>query len=52
MHVFLKLIRDAYKLDILNVVTEYYHRKGGEKNGSIVLELLIPPEFLKVFTEI
>jgi len=36
---FTKLIRDADKLDILNVVTEYYHRKGGEKNGSIVLEL-------------
>lgn len=36
---FCKLIRDADKLDILNVVTEYYHRKGGEKNGSIVLEL-------------
>ena len=36
---FCKLIRDADKLDILNVVTEYYHRKAGEKNGSIVLEL-------------
>ena len=36
---FCKLIRDADKLDILNVVTEYYHRKGGESNGSIVLEL-------------
>ena len=36
---FCKLIRDADKLDILNVVTEYYYRKDGEKNGSIVLEL-------------
>jgi hypothetical protein len=36
---FCKLIRDADKLDILNVVTEYYHRKGGAKNSSIVLEL-------------
>jgi putative nucleotidyltransferase with HDIG domain len=36
---FSKLIRDADKLDILNLVTEYYHKKGGGKNGAIVLEL-------------
>lgn len=36
---FCKLIRDADKLDILNVVTEYYNRNGKEKNNSIVLEL-------------
>lgn len=36
---FSRLIRDADKLDILKVVTEYYHRKEGEKNGNIVLNL-------------
>jgi putative nucleotidyltransferase with HDIG domain len=40
---FSRLIRDADKLDILNVVTEYYHRKGGEQNGAIVLELSDTP---------
>jgi hypothetical protein len=34
-----ELIRDADKLDILNVVTEYYHGKGGGENGAIVLNL-------------
>jgi putative nucleotidyltransferase with HDIG domain len=36
---FTKLIRDTDKLDILNVVTEYYHKKGSEKNETIVLNL-------------
>jgi hypothetical protein len=36
---FSRLIRDADKLDILNVVTEYYHKNGGGKNGAIVLDL-------------
>jgi hypothetical protein len=33
------LIRDADKLDILNVVTEYYHGNGGGENGALVLNL-------------
>ena len=36
---FSKLLRDADKLDIWNVVTEYYNGKGGGKNGAIVLDL-------------
>jgi hypothetical protein len=36
---FTKLIRDADKLDIFNVVTGYYHKNGTEKNGDIVLNL-------------
>jgi putative nucleotidyltransferase with HDIG domain len=36
---FAKLIRDADKLDILNVVTGYYHGKERGKNGAIVLDL-------------
>ncbi|MBN2812996.1 MAG: HD domain-containing protein [Bacteroidales bacterium] len=34
-----RLIRDADKLDIWKVVTDYYHRKHKRKNGAIELEL-------------
>lgn len=34
-----KLIRDADKLDIWKVVTEYYHRKNGGRNITLELEL-------------
>lgn len=34
-----KLIRDADKLDILKVVTDYYSRFNGQKNVALVLEL-------------
>ena len=34
-----RLIRDADKLDIWKVVTDYYHRKNKRKNGAIELEL-------------
>lgn len=34
-----RLIRDADKLDILNVVTGYYHRKNGKRNTALELEL-------------
>jgi len=34
-----KLIRDADKLDIWKVVTNYYYRKDPEKNGAIEFEL-------------
>jgi putative nucleotidyltransferase with HDIG domain len=36
---FTKLLRDADKLDIWRVVTEYYHRKDGSQNGAIELDL-------------
>ncbi len=34
-----KLLRDADKLDIWKVVTDYYQRKPEEENGAIVFEL-------------
>jgi putative nucleotidyltransferase with HDIG domain len=34
-----RLIRDADKLDIWRVVTDYYHRKNGERNVALELEL-------------
>lgn len=34
-----RLIRDADKLDILKVVTDYYSRKNGERNVALELEL-------------
>ncbi|MFO7852317.1 MAG: HD domain-containing protein [Bacteroidota bacterium] len=34
-----KLLRDADKLDIWKVVTDYYHRKDGKKNTALELEL-------------
>jgi putative nucleotidyltransferase with HDIG domain len=36
---FTKLIRDADKLDIWNVVTGYYHSNEKGKNGAIVLDM-------------
>lgn len=36
---FAKLIRDADKLDIWKVLTEYYYRKNGESNEAIELDL-------------
>jgi putative nucleotidyltransferase with HDIG domain len=36
---FTKLLRDADKLDILRVVTDYYKKRDGTKNGSIELGL-------------
>jgi len=36
---FAKLLRDADKLDIWKVVTDYYHQKGGTRNGTIELGL-------------
>jgi len=36
---FSRLLRDADKLDIWRVVTDYYHRKNGGRNGAIELEL-------------
>ena len=36
---FSKLVRDADKLDILKVVTEYYHRKNKSRNGTLELDL-------------
>jgi putative nucleotidyltransferase with HDIG domain len=41
---FTKLLRDADKLDILRVVTDYYHNNDGTKNGSIELELPDVPD--------
>ncbi|OPX38947.1 MAG: hypothetical protein B1H12_01110 [Desulfobacteraceae bacterium 4484_190.2] len=36
---FARLLRDADKLDILRVVTDYYQRKAGDRNGAIELGL-------------
>jgi len=36
---FSKLLRDADKLDIWRVVTDYYHRENGKRNGAIELDL-------------
>jgi len=36
---FSKLLRDADKLDIWRVVTDYYHRRDGKRNGAIELDL-------------
>ncbi len=42
---FAKLLRDADKLDIWKVVTDYYQRRDDEKNGAIELGLPDLPEF-------
>ncbi len=42
-----KLIRDADKLDIWRVVTDYYHRKNGERNVALELELPDTPGISK-----
>jgi hypothetical protein len=36
---FMKLLRDADKLDIWRVVTDYYHREDGRRNKTIELDL-------------
>ena len=36
---FIKLLRDADKLDIWGVVTDYYHLKGGTRNKALELDL-------------
>jgi len=36
---FIKLLRDAAKLDIWKVVTDYYQRKDGKRNGALELDL-------------
>ena len=42
---FTKLLRDADKLDIWRVVTDYYRRKDGERNGALELDLPDTPGF-------
>lgn len=42
---FAKLLRDADKLDIWRVVTEYYNQKNGKKNDAIELGLPNTPGF-------
>lgn len=44
-----RLIRDADKLDIWKVVTDYYHRNNGGKNPALELEL---PETAGISTEV
>jgi putative nucleotidyltransferase with HDIG domain len=46
---FARLLRDADKLDILRVVTDYYQRKTGDRNGAIELDL---PDTLDISPEI
>lgn len=46
---FARLLRDADKLDILRVVTDYYQRKTGDRNGAIELGL---PDTLEISPEI
>ncbi len=41
---FAKLLRDADKLDIWRVVTDYYHSKNESRNSSIELDLPDNPE--------
>lgn len=41
---FLKLLRDADKIDIWKVVTEYYEKSGQKRNPSIELDLSNNPE--------
>ena len=36
---FIKLLRDADKLDIWRIVTDYYHLKGGTRNRALELDL-------------
>lgn len=40
-----KLLRDADKLDIWRVVTDYYYKKNGKRNVAIELELPDTPGF-------
>ena len=41
---FTKLLRDADKLDILKVVTDYYSQQNGNRNGALELGLPDTPE--------
>ncbi len=40
-----KLLRDADKLDIWRVVTDYYHEKNGKRNGALEFGLPDTPGF-------
>lgn len=40
-----RLLRDADKLDIWKIVTDYYHRENGKKNTGLELELPDTPGF-------
>ncbi|MDA3897224.1 MAG: HD domain-containing protein [Desulfobacteraceae bacterium] len=42
---FAKLLRDADKLDIFRVVTNYYRQKGSHRNEALELDLPDTPEF-------
>ena len=42
---FVKLLRDADKIDIWRVVTDYYHKKKGKRNGALELDLPDTPVF-------
>ena len=42
---FTKLLRDADKLDIWKVVTDYYHRKDGKRNAALEFDLPDTPGF-------
>ncbi len=46
---FSRLIRDADKLDIWRVVTEYYNRRNGKRNAALELEL---PEMPGISAEV
>lgn len=48
---FLKMLRDADKIDIWRVVTNYYYRNGNKRNNSIELDLPDTPEFSKNILE-
>ena len=41
---FLKILRDADKLDILNVLTDYYNSEDKDSNPALVLDLPDTPE--------
>ena len=42
---FSRLLRDADKMDIWRVVTDYYHREEGTRNGALELDLPDSPGF-------
>jgi len=42
---FAKLLRDADKIDILRVVTDYYNHKDRKRNGALELDLQDKPGF-------
>jgi len=42
---FAKLLRDADKIDIWRVVTDYYNLKDGQRNGALELDLQDTPGF-------